>query len=140
MKKLYILSLLVVLGITSNAQIGRVKTLTLDTLTAAANDTSTVATVTGGYDAITFQTLSTQLGGTSDGKLVIQGSVDGTSYKTITEKAGAAVGWPVADSGIVTNGAIWQVTLYANPFKYYRVIGTGTASDTTLVTVNYLLR
>lgn len=140
MKKLFIILIFAVLGMAVNAQVGAVKTLAIDTLTAATTDTSAVAAVTGSYNAITFQALCTQLGGTADGKLVLEASVDGLSYKPLTEKAGAVVGFPVADSAIVSSGKVWEVIVYDAPFKYYRVIGTGTASDTTLVTLKYILK
>jgi hypothetical protein len=140
MKKLFLILVFAVAAMAANAQIGAVKSVAIDTLTAATTDTSSVVYVSGAYNAITFQALCTELGGTSDGKLVLQGSVDGLSYKTLTEKAGAIVGFPVADSAIVTSGAIWDVIVYKAPFKYYRVIGTGTASDTTLVTLKYVLK
>lgn len=138
MKKLFFILVLAILGMAANAQIGTVKTLAIDTLTAATTDTSAVASVTGAYNAITFQALCTQLGGTSDGSLRLEGSVDGISYKTITD---GYVNYAFPnDTLTVTNGAIWHFTVYHAPFKYYRVIGLGTASDTTLVTLKYILK
>jgi len=140
MKKILLILGLTLFVVSLNAQrIGRVKTVAIDTLTAAANDTSAVITASGSSNTITFQALCTQLGGTSDGKLVLQGSIDGTSYKTVTEKGGI-YGYPVADSLTVTNGAVWSVVAENSPYMYWRMIGTGTASDTTLVTFKYVLK
>lgn len=140
MKKALVILVFALLGLAANAQVGAVKSFSIDTLTAATTDTSDVVSVSGSYNAIVFQALCTQLGGTSDGNLKLYGSVDGLYYKQIVEKTGQFIGLPVADSAIVSSGAIWQVVVKDAVFKYYRVIGTGTANDTTLVTLKYLLK
>jgi len=139
MKKLVLIFALAILGVAASAQagVGRVKSLAIDTLTAATTDTSAVAYISGSYAAITFQALCTELGGTSDGSLRLEGSVDGLSYLTLQEGVGYA--YP-NDTLTVTDGAIWQFKVNDAPFKYYRVIGLGTANDTTLVTLKYLLK
>ena len=137
MKKFVLILVLAVLGMAANAQIGTVKSLAIDTLTAATTDTSAIAYVSGAYNAITFQALCTQLGGTSDGSLRLEGSVDGLSYLTL--ESGIGYAYP-NDTLTVTNGAIWHFKVTDAPFKYYRVIGLGTANDTTLVTLKYVLK
>ncbi len=144
MRKLLFISLLAVLGIAVNAQwynngnIGVTQTIAIDTLTAAVNDTSTAITVTSEANSITFQALCTELGGTSDGTLRLEGSVDGTSYLTIEE---GLINYALPnDTLTITDGAVWQFSVVNAPFKKYRVIGTGTASDTTLITLTYILK
>lgn len=137
MKRLLFILVFAVAAMAANAQIGAVKSVAIDTLTAATTDTSAVVAVSGAYNAITFQALCTQLGGTSDGSLRLEGSVDGLSYLTLTDGVGYA--YP-NDTLTVTNGAIWHFKVTDAPFKYYRVIGLGTASDTTLITLKYVLK
>ncbi|MFA5572134.1 MAG: hypothetical protein WDA42_03425 [Candidatus Bathyarchaeia archaeon] len=140
MRKILLLIAVMAIGMMATAQIGAVKTLTIATLDTAEVKYSSIATVSGSYNAITFQALCTEIGGQSDGKLNLEASVDGLTYKPVIEKAGAIVGNPVADSLIVEDGAVWQVTLYNAPFKYYRIAGTGTDNDTTAVTIKYILK
>ena len=83
------------------------------------------------------QVLCTQLGGTSDGTLFLQGSVDGTSFYNITETSNSLAFYP-NDTLTITNGAVWLISVKDKPFQYFRVKGVGTASDTTLVTIKYL--
>ncbi|WBC28462.1 hypothetical protein RPMD05_76 [Rhodobacteraceae phage LS06-2018-MD05] len=137
MKKLLFILAFAVLGMAANAQVAAVKVLSIDTLTAATTDTSAVAYVSGSYNAITFQALCTELGGTSDGTLRLEGSVDGLSYLTL--ESGIGYAYP-NDTLDVSSGAIWQFKVNDAPFKYYRVIGLGTANDTTLVTLKYILK
>lgn len=85
---------------------------------------------------LTLQALCTELGGTSDGTLLLQGSVDGTSYVTIIETAGVFTFFP-NDTLTITDGAVMTATIKDSPFNYYRWKGAGTASDTTLITPVY---
>lgn len=87
-------------------------------------------------DAKQIQALCTQLGGTSDGTLILKGSVDGTTYVTLSETAGLINFYP-NDTLTITNGAAWLVTIQEKLFNYYKVVGAGTASDTTLVTIKW---
>lgn len=134
---LIIAVLLFVAAISASAQIGTVKSVAIDTLDNTNPRTSDVVVVSGAYNSITFQALCTQLGGTSDGRLVLYGSVDGISYKALTSD----VGWAIPnDTLTITNGAIWQMCVKNVPLKYYKVIGTGTSNDTTLITLKYVIK
>ena len=80
--------------------------------------------------------LCTQLGGTSDGSLYLQASTDGTNFVNVTETAGSLAFYP-NDTLTVTNTAGWLISIKDNPFSYYRIKGTGTASDTTKIVINW---
>lgn len=139
MRKILLLIAVMAIGMIATAQIGAVKTLTIATLDTAETKYSSIATVSASYNAITFQALCTQIGGTSDGTLRLEGSVDGITYRTINEKSGFALFTP-NDTLTITNGASWQAVILKAPFKYYRVAGTGTNKDTTAVTIKYILK
>jgi hypothetical protein len=96
-------------------------------------------TFTAMQDASQVQALCTQLGGTSDGTLILKGSVDGTTYVTLSETAGLINFYP-NDTLTITNGAAWLITIKESLFNYYKVVGAGTASDTTLVSINWSKR
>jgi len=86
---------------------------------------------------LTLQATCTELGGTSDGTLILEGSVDGSSFNTITEKVGLFTFYP-NDTLTITDGSVMQVVIVNSPFKFYRYSGTGTASDTTIVDTKFL--
>lgn len=87
-------------------------------------------------DANMIQVVCTELGGTSDGSLILKASVDGVSFVTVSEKAGAFEFYP-NDTLTIVDGAGWLIDVKGSPFKYYEVVGTGTASDTTLVSIKW---
>lgn len=139
MKKLALILFALSLCIVSFAQVGAVKTLAIDTLDNTDAKTSDVIIASGQYSSLAITALCTQLGGTSDGTLTLQGSVDGTSYKQITSADGLAKFY-TADTHTITNGSVWAAIIIRAPWKYYKVIGTGTANDTTLVTIKYIFK
>lgn len=82
------------------------------------------------------QVLCTQLGGTSDGTLLLKGSVDGVTYVTLKETTNMINFYP-NDTLTITNGAAWIINIDEELFNYYKVVGAGTASDTTLIDIKW---
>lgn len=139
MKK-FILSLVFILSVIAvNAQKGRVYSVSVDTLNGNETVNFPLASITGSYDVLTIQALCTEVGGTSDGTLILQGSVDGTSYLTIQDATGVLKGYP-NDTLTITDGAVVQWVVDETPWNFYRVQGAGTASDSTLITVKYVYK
>lgn len=139
MKK-FILSLVFILSVLAvNAQKGLVYSVSVDTLNGNETVNFTLGQVTGSYDVLTIQALCTQVGGTSDGTLILQASVDGASWLTVQDATGVLKGYP-NDTLTITNGAVAQWVVDETPWNYYRVQGAGTASDSTLVTVKYVYK
>lgn len=122
-----------------NAQKGRVYSVSVDTLNGNETVNFTLGQITGGYETLTIQALCTQVGGTSDGTLILQASVDGTSWLTVQDATGVLKGYP-NDTLTITNGAVAQWVVDETPWNFYRVQGAGTASDSTLVTVKYVYK
>ena len=136
MKKLIMILLASALFISVGAQTKRVYSPDFDTLNG--NETVYIPVLTSTSSlGITIQALCTQLGGTSDGSLVLQGSADGTSYLTINDDDVTMTAYP-NDTLTITNGAVVQWVILKNAWKSYRIKGVGTASDTTLITPKYI--
>jgi hypothetical protein len=135
MKK--ILSFMVVmLAFVALANGQRVYSTAVDTL--QGNETVNFAAIQSSSSSgtLAIQALCTELGGTSDGTLLLQGSVDGTSYVTINSVVGKYDFFP-NDTLTITDGAVMTCLITGSPFNYYRLQGAGTASDTTLITPKY---
>lgn len=126
-------------ALAASAQVGDVRTTNSKTLVNAATVTSDVIQVTGQYNALTIQTVYTQVGGTTSGTATVQASVDGTKYVTLTDVAGLVKGWP-AVTAAVANGYIYDVVIQDVPFRYYKVVTVGAGTQTTTVTTKYLLK
>jgi hypothetical protein len=148
MKKLFIILVLIFtigIGTQTKAQTGEVFAITPDTLLAVETLYFT-AQISGTYNSIAFTTLfsdpSTGVASTPDGNAILEASVDGTSYVVIDENAqnvGKYIFFPT-DSVTIVEDYIWNAAVIDPSFKYYRVAATGTANDTTLVTVKYILK
>ncbi len=82
-----------------------------------------------------IQLVCTELGGTSDGVIRIQGSVDGTNWVNLTSVPGVYDFFP-NDTLTITDGAnlLFRVN-DNNSIPFFRASVTGTASDTTRVAV-----
>jgi hypothetical protein len=139
MKKFVVLISLILFAFVALAQKGVVQSVTPDTLTAVETEYFVCGPFGNAWENLTIQALHTQLGGTSDGTGVLQGSVDGVSYVTIQDEAGFMKSYP-NDSTTITSGAVYEWTIRKPAFNYYRYAATGTASDTTLVTVKYIYK
>lgn len=136
MKKLFAIFVMALLvGFTATAQ----RTIT-DTLQG-----NEVVNFTPMLDAKEVHILATQLGGTTDGTFVLQGSTDGTTFTNLQPTAGLLYYFP-SDTSKLT-GYTWTLTSGASLLilteegkgmpKYLRGVGDGTASDTTLITIKW---
>lgn len=139
MKKFIFLLAFAFVALAASAQIGAVKTTTVKTLVGSATVTSDVIPVTGQYNAISIQTVYATVTGTTAGTATLKGSVDGTSYVTITDAAGLAKGYP-NDTATVANALIWDFVVQDAPFNYYKVVTVGSGTHTTTVTTKYVLK
>jgi len=146
MRKIMLIAMLLI-GFSAFAQVGAVKSVAVDTLKGSETVQFTIGTFTGSYQTLCIQALCTQLGGTSDGTLTLYGSVDGTSYSFINGVGGKVIASPKASNTgtdlnqiTITNGLVASWIVEDVPFKYYRITGVGTASDTTKVTIKYIYK
>lgn len=94
----------------------------LDTLTDTEADTS-ILTITGSKSAITFQTNVTKISGTVAGTIVVQGTIDTTASPTR---------WVTLETDSLSDAtAVYSTTLTANNWKKYRVIRTGSGTQSS---------
>ena len=137
MKKILLTFAVLILSIGLFAQANTAHTLTADTLNGNETVNFAAVKVTGSFTTLAIQGLCTEVGGTSDGTLFPQYSVDGTSYTTITSTANFIYAYP-NDTLTITDGAVLEIIISNPPAGYYRLTGTGTASDSTLVTPKFI--
>ena len=137
-KLIIILSMMVIVTITY-AQQGVPKAITVDTVTNANTEYLYTETFSRAWNTLSIQLLCTQLSGTSAGTAVLQASVDGTSWQTITDATGMVKGF-VNDTLTVANGAVglWMVT--NTGFYKYRIKITGSGTHSTLITSHYIFK
>ena len=83
------------------------------------------------------QVLCTEIGGTSDGVVNLEASLDGTSWEILAETSGAYNFYP-NDTLTIVDGAVLIISIKGSPFLYHRITATGTASDTTEVSIKWI--
>lgn len=128
-------------AIGANAQrTGRVISLDADTLQGAETVSFETFTATGSYNSISFEAVCTELGGTSDGTLTLYGSNDGDNWVFINGVGGLVIASPKASNTgtdlnqlTVTDALVASWVVDGAPFGEYKIVGEGTAGDTTLV-------
>ena len=138
MKKLLILSALFMMSVVMFGQTkGTVTTLTVDTIDSVTAVNFPLVVEFENNQTIAIQAVCANVSGTSEGSLYLQGSLDGTSYQTLSTTAGFLVG-VTNDTLTISDGAIGLWYLVSSPFNYYRLQGTGGAGDSTEVTVKWV--
>jgi hypothetical protein len=147
MKKLIVILFVCMVSLASFGQAGSVKTQAVDTLNGAETVAFAATEVFASNYTLTMVALCTEVGGTSDGTLWVEGSVDGTSYQRITYQTGLNANFYASDSTKITKSESTftivdalsvSVTFENTNFRYYRFKGTGTSGDTTLITPKYV--
>lgn len=117
----------------ANAQIKkRVSSVSSDTLNGA--ETVYFPFTSTGDTKFTVQAICTEIGGTADGTLTLEGSIDNSNWQPLTDVEKTVLTAYPNDSLTITDAAfvLWHVR--DNAWKYYRIKGVGTASDSTLIT------
>lgn len=87
-------------------------------------------TLTKNFTAGAIQVVNTKVSGTVGGTTILQYSVDGTNFKTVS-----AVGDTLTNTNTATNSKIWDL----NPvkYKYYRIVTAGSGADMIMTTKAY---
>ena len=113
-----------------------------DTLNGAETVNFTTISASGSYATLSLDVECTELGGTSDGTLILQGRNGSASeWTTLTSTYLATWGnFSPNDTLTITDGAVWKVELHDPGFLNYRVQGLGTSGDTTLVDIRWLVK
>lgn len=138
MKKLFVIFSLVLFSIVAMAQKGQTISCTVDTVQGNETIYITTGKVSGTYASFAIQALCTQTGGTSDGSIVLQGSVDGTSYQTLKEATDYL--YCANDTFTIVNAGVAMFVVHNPAHLYYRLKIAGTSGDSTKVTAKYMLK
>ena len=138
MKKAVLLFALFVFALGAMAQTkGTVTTLTADTIDSATAVNFPLGVEFKSNDQVlVIQAVCEETSGTSEGNLYLEGSLDGTSYETITATAGVLYAYP-NDTLTLADAAVGVWYLENTPFNYYRLQGTGGSGDATAVVVKW---
>jgi hypothetical protein len=91
--------------------------------------------------AKTVQVVCTQVSGTSDGTIALQGSIDGTTFQTLNFADGSlGTASPIAshtgaDKNMVTivNGLVATWAVNTDNYPYTRLVCVGTTGDRTTI-------
>lgn len=108
--------------------------------TLQGNETVNFSTIysTGIYAAIGIDIDCTELGGTADGTLILQGRIsDDASWSTLTADDFTYIDYLTNDTLTIVDAAVWKIEIHEPAFRQYRIQGAGTANDTTLVDIRY---
>lgn len=73
------------------------------------------------YNSIAIQSVVTRLSGTAAGTVTLQGSIDGTNYRTVDSRYSTITSYTVTNAA--TNSRFFIVT--GSPYRYYRLSYTG---------------
>ena len=128
---------------------GGLGTVSADTLNGNETVNFAVGSFTGTYESIAVVAKCTQVGGTSDGTLTLYGSLDNTNWvflngaadsEFLTASPKASLTGTDMNQITITNGLIASWVVEGAPYRYYRVAGVGTASDSTLINITYMYK
>lgn len=133
MKKLLLISLLIVFALGAKAQVYDLKSdtylLTSDTVVNTAVVNLTSPEISGAKQILSFQVEVTEISGTTAGTLTLQGSLDGSDFKAIPTVETQTSVTTASPADVSTKQVfLWRFT--SNHFRYYRVAyaGAGTMS------------
>lgn len=138
MKSLLVI-LMVVFSLSLYAQKNTVISVTADTVQGAETIYLSTETFSFDWESLSIQALCSNIGGTTDGTMTLEGSVDGTSYVALTDESGLVKGFP-NDSLTMTDAAVQVWIIQGTPLYKYRIKVAGTSADTTLITPKYIYK
>jgi len=142
MKRILLIITLLVFAFGINAQTGKIKTLTVDTL--AGNNNATLATITssGEYSTLAIQVkidrLSTAAGGTLYLKSGLSSAGALVNNQSTHPNLAAAPNDTLATTDVATQ--YWNIEIHNPGAYYYYIWGDGDANDTIKVTTSYMYK
>jgi len=140
MKKFIFLLAFVALAFSANAQVVAMKATTGNTSDTVTNTGTEVlsAQVNGYNKVVTVQVLITRLSGTLAGNVVLQGSLDGTTYTTLTQVAQPSNNDTVTLTNVAATSCIYVIE--PSKYLYYRVSVTGSGTMTARISAKIMGR
>jgi len=146
MKKLFILLMVAFVAFAASGQ--KLNTITTDTVKGAETIYFSAIPVSGKYQTLSIEFKCTQLGGTTDGTIYVLASNNGTDFYNLNNIDGKMI--YASPYARMNDSIVGKLNLYnaatlnfvvPNPaHRYYKVGVTGTASDTTKLVGNYVLK
>lgn len=137
MKNLLVLVCLTITMIVS-AQKGYVQTIPSDTVNGAETlYFETPEILKGG--SVSYGILCENVGGTSDGTISLEGSVDGDNFFSLPDSIDLIYKF-ISDTTTITDNAVFGYVIKDNPFSKLRVKIVGTANDSTLIYPSYIAK
>lgn len=139
MKKAILIFTLLSFAFVASAQVRSLPDVTVDEVETLFSD---IIGISGGYATLSVDILCTQIGGTTDGNIQLQArNGSGGNWLALgIVRSGNFLSITDADSIMtMTAGAVFRVVLTPAPFYQYRFAVTGTASDETAVSFDYLV-
>lgn len=114
-----------------NAQAQARLTPLIDTMTNAETVTVSTALLNGNFESIGFQAVVTKISGTVAGYVVLQATIDGTNWATISSDT-------LTLANQTTNSKIWIVS--TAPYNRYRLSCTTTGTQASSIKGYYIAR
>ena len=140
MKKFLLILAVLIVGMTASAQTFNQATVwTVDTLTNTETAYLTLPKVTRSVESMSGLVLAENITGTSAGTILLQGSLDGTTYVTLTDVTGH-VSIAVNDTTTIADNATFGWNVWEPAFLYYRMALVQTGTSTTEYTGYYLIK
>jgi len=140
MKKFLLILAVLVVGMTASAQtFNKATAWAVDTLTNSETAYLTLPKITRSVESISGQVLAENITGTSAGTIILQGSLDGTTYFTLTDVTGL-ISIAVNDTTTIVDNATFGWNVYKPAFLYYRMALGQTGTSTTEYTGYYLIK
>lgn len=140
MKKFLIILAVLAFGMIATAQtFNKVTAFTVDTLTDSETAYLTLPKVTRSVESISGQVLAENISTTTAGTMFLQGSLDGTTYFTLTDVTGY-ITIAVNDTTTLADNATFGWNVYKPAYLYYRMALVQTGTSTTEYTGFYLIK
>lgn len=131
MKKILFSLIMFVAFINLNAQPGIVNAKTVDTVKGNENIYLSAAILGSKADVLTLEIDFSKISSAAGGTAYIQGSVNGTTYSTLTSTADLFIFFP-NDTVTITDAGTMKVIVKDNPLKFYRWFIDGDVNDTVI--------
>lgn len=132
MKKLIFSLIMFVAFINLNAQPGMVNAKTVDTVKGNENIYLSAAVLGSKADVLTLEADFSKISSAAGGTAYLQGSVNGTTYTTLTSQSGLFIFYP-NDTVTITDNGTMKAIIIDNPLKYYRWFIDGDVNDTVII-------
>lgn len=137
-----LISLIVFVALTANAQRGTVYTLAADTLKGNNNTTLATIPVSGTYESLAIEVKVDRISTAAGGTLYLKGGLTAAGALVLNQSTTPDMGFAANDTLSTTDVATqyWNIEIPSPGEYFYYIYGDGDANDTVKVTTSYLLK